>query len=77
VIANLAVYVAVATLFAAVHPGPLALLVPDLTTIRPVPLVIAGVAALLILVLRWPMLRTLGVCAVLGLAAGLAGLPVG
>jgi chromate transporter len=27
--------------------------------------------------LRWPVLRTLGVAALLGLAAGLAGLPVG
>ena len=27
--------------------------------------------------LRWSVLRTLGVCAVLGLTAGLAGLPLG
>ena len=77
VIANLAVYVALTTLFAAVRPGPLALLLPDPSTVRPVPLAIAAVAALLIFVFRWSMLRTLGVCAVLGLAAGFAGLPVG
>ena len=77
VIANLAVYVALTTLFATVRPGPLALLLPDPSTVRVVPLAIAAGAAVLIFVLRWSMLRTLGVCAALGLAAGLAGLPVG
>jgi len=50
---------------------------PDPTTLRPVPLVIALVAALLLFRVRWSVLRTLGVCAVLGLAAGLAGAPLG
>jgi chromate transporter len=77
VIANLGVYFAVNTLFATVDRGPLALLVPDPATVRPVPLAIAAVAAILIFVARWPMLRTLAVCGALGLAAGLAGLPVG
>jgi hypothetical protein len=36
-----------------------------------------AVAAILIFVARWPMLRTLAACAALGLAAGLTGLPVG
>jgi chromate transporter len=79
VIANLAVYFTVATLFArvvTVDRGPLALHVPDVTTLRPVPLVIALLAAVLLFALRQPVLRVLGVCAVLGLAAGLAGLPV-
>jgi chromate transporter len=79
VIANLALYFAVATLFArtsVVEAGPLALHLPDLATLRPVPLVIAAVAALLIFAARWSVLRTLGVCAVLGLTAGLVGLPV-
>jgi chromate transporter len=35
--------------------------------------VLAGV---MIYRLKWSVLRTLGVCALLGLAAGLAGLPV-
>ena len=50
---------------------------PDPATVRPVPLAIAAVAAVLLFVARWPVLRTLAVCAALGLAAGLAGLPVG
>jgi chromate transporter len=41
-----------------------------------VPLAIALVAAVLLFRLRWSVLRTLGVCALLGLLAGLAGLPV-
>ena len=49
---------------------------PDLTTLRPVALGIALIAAVLIFRLKWSVLRTLGVCALLGLAAGLAGLPV-
>jgi chromate transporter len=54
-----------------------ALELPDISTLRPVALAVALVAAVLIFRLRWTVLRTLGVCAVLGLAAGLAGLPVG
>ena len=49
---------------------------PDVTTVRPVALAIAVVAAVLVFRLKWSVLRTLGVCALLGLAAGLAGLPV-
>jgi chromate transporter len=79
VIANLGVYFAVHTLFSdtvAVDSGPLSLELPDLTTLRLVPLVIAIVAAILLFRVKWSVLRTLGVCAVLGLLAGLAGLPV-
>ncbi|GAB3200138.1 chromate efflux transporter [Geodermatophilus arenarius] len=80
VIANLGVYFAVHTLFSGtsgVDAGPLALELPDPTTLRWVPLAIAVVAAVLLFRVRWSVLRTLGVCAVLGLVAGLAGLPVG
>ena len=56
--------------------GPLALELPDLATLRLVPLAIALVAAVLLFRLKWSVLRTLGVCALLGLAAGLAGLPL-
>ena len=50
VIANLGVYFAVNTLFATVDRGPLALLVPDPATVRPIPLAIAAIAAILIFV---------------------------
>jgi chromate transporter len=79
VIANLAVYFAAHTLFAettGVDQFPFSLELPDLTTARPVAFAIALVAAVLIFRLKWSVLRTLGVCAALGLVAGLAGLPV-
>ncbi|MDF3313692.1 chromate transporter [Rhodococcus sp. T2V] len=79
VIANLALYFAIHTLFAdatMLHWGPIHLLVPDLSTIRPVVAVIAVLAGVMIYRLNWSVLRTLGVCALFGLAAGLVGLPV-
>jgi chromate transporter len=79
VIANLGVYFAVHTLFSDtvdVDSGPLSMELPDVSTLRLVPLVIAVVAAILLFRVKWSVLRTLGVCAVLGLLAGLAGLPV-
>ena len=79
VIANLGVYFAVHTLFRhtlSVRSSGLALELPDPSTLRPLALGIAVVAAVLIFRLRWSVLRTLGVCAVLGLAAGLSGLTV-
>ena len=79
VIANLGVYFAVHTLFAEtrrVDRWLLAIELPDLGTLRPVALGIGLVAAVLIFRLGWSVLRTLGVCALLGLAAGLAGLAV-
>jgi chromate transporter len=79
VIANLGIYFAINTLFAAtrtVDTGPLALQLPDPASLRPVPLAIGVLAAVLLFAARWPVLRVLGVAALLGLAAGLAGLPV-
>jgi len=79
VIADLGLYFAVHTLFAGTvdaDAGPLHLELPDLSEPRWVALAITAVAAVLLFRLRWPVLRTLGVCAVLGLAAGLVGLPV-
>jgi chromate transporter len=77
VIANLGLWFAVHTLFARTLTVPgLSLVVPDVATVRWVALGIAAVAAALLFRVRWSVLRTLGVCAVLGLAAGLAGLPV-
>jgi len=78
VIANLGVYFAVHTLFRetrTVTSGPLNLQLPELDTVRPVPVVIAVIAAVLIFKAKWSVLRVLGVCAVLGLIAGLLGLP--
>jgi chromate transporter len=79
VIGNLGVYFAVHTLFSDTLDlswGPLALQAPEVGTVRPVAVGIAVVAAVLIFRLRWSVLRVLGVCALLGLAAGLAGLPL-
>jgi chromate transporter len=79
VIANLGLYFAVHTLFAGtvtVDRSVLGLQLPDLTEPRWVAIALAVLAAVLLFRLRWSVLRTLGVCAVLGLAAGLAGLPV-
>ncbi len=78
VIANLALYFAEHALFADVDEkvfGPVTLTLPDLGTLRPVALAITVIAALLIFKIRWSVLRTLGICAVLGLGAALAGLP--
>jgi chromate transporter len=74
VIANLALYFAVHTLFAEttqVTWGPLDVELPDLTTLRVTSLVIAIVAAGMIFRLRWSVLRTLGACALIGVAASL------
>ncbi|SNR66887.1 chromate efflux transporter [Blastococcus mobilis] len=79
VIANLGVYFAVHTLFRETHAVDgfgLAIELPDLGTVRPVAVAIAVVAAVLIFRLKWSVLRTLGGCALLGLVAGLSGLPV-
>jgi chromate transporter len=79
VIANLAVYFAVHTLFArtdVLQAGAVRLVRPELGSIRPVPSVIAVLAALMIFRLRWSVPRTLAVSAVAGLAAAAVGLPV-
>ena len=79
VIANLGLYFAVHTLFGAsrtVTDGPLHLELPDLTTVRLVPVAITVIAAVLIFALKWSVLRVLAVSAVLGLTAALIGLPV-
>lgn len=77
VIANLALYFTTHTLFAATTPttwGPLHLDVPDLATLQPAALAIAVAGAVMVFALRWSIQRTLGVCALLGLALGLTGL---
>ncbi len=77
VIANLAVFFALHTLFTrTAHRGwgPVSLELPDPTSLRPLALAIALAAAAMIFRLGWSVLRTLGACAALGLAAGLAAL---
>jgi chromate transporter len=77
VIANLAIFFALHTLFAETDEvgwGPVRLEVPELATIKPVSVGIALVAAVLLFRLKWSVLRTLGVCAGLGLLAGLVSL---
>jgi chromate transporter len=79
VIANLALYFAVHTLFrgtAVATAGPVRVELPELGTVRPVALVIAVLAAVLLFKGKWSVLRTLGACAAAGLVLGLAGLPV-
>ncbi|MFC5747535.1 chromate efflux transporter [Actinomadura rugatobispora] len=74
VIANLAVYFATHTLFRDTRTtdrGPVHLLVPDPATWRPTALAITLAALAMIFLLRWSVLRTLGACAALGLAATL------
>ena len=77
VIANLAVFFAVHTLFSATDTfewGPISLELPELATIKPVSVAIAVIAAALLFRFKLSVLRTLGVCAALGLLAALIGL---
>ncbi len=75
VIANLGVYFAVHTLFSesrTLTAGPLHVVLPVPGSVDPVAVLVAVVAAVLLFRLRWGVLRTLGVCALLGLVLGLA-----
>jgi len=71
VIANLAAYFALHTLFGATRAtgwGPVRLEVPVLSSLQVAALVLTGLGCLLVFVARWSPLRTLGVCAVAGVA---------
>ena len=79
VIANLAVFFALHTVFADTSRrswGPVDVEVPDLSSVRWTAVAIAVVATVLLFRLRWSVLRTLGVCAALGLLAAGVGLSV-
>lgn len=79
VIANLGLYFALHTLFGEITTtqfGPITVALPKLDTFDPVAAAITVAAAVLVFSLRWPVLRVLGVCALLGGAAALAGLPI-
>jgi chromate transporter len=74
VIASLAVYFALHTLFGETSPvawGPLDLRVPDLGSVRPAAAAIGAAAMVMIFGLRWSILRTLAACAALGLLSAL------
>ena len=79
VIANLAVYFALHTLFERTSEhswGPIHVTLPQLDSVRPLAVAITAAAAVMIFPLRWSVLRTLGICALLGLGAALTGMPV-
>jgi chromate transporter len=75
VIANLAVYFAAHTLFdesRTVSTGRLHVVLPVFSSLDPLAVLGVAVAALLLFRFGWGVLRTLGVCAVLGLVLGLS-----
>ena len=77
VIANLAIYFAIHTLFREVSSftwGPVDLQVPHLDSLKPLSLAVAAFAALLLFRAKWSVLRTLGACAFVGLGAGIIDL---
>jgi len=79
VIANLALYFAVHTLFATATKtgwGPVHLELPRLDSLRSAQLLITVLALIMIFRLRWSVLRTLGACAALGLLTALLPLPL-
>jgi chromate transporter len=74
VIANLAIYFAIHTLFRTVKDvawGPVQLQLPEPGTLKPLSLVVTALAALLLFRAKWSVLRTLGACALVGLVIGL------
>jgi chromate transporter len=77
VIANLAIYFAIHTLFSDVSTvtwGPVDLQVPKLGSLAPLALAVAAFAAVLLFRAKWSVLRTLGACSLVGFAAGLVEL---
>jgi chromate transporter len=76
VIANLAVYFALHTLFSEtkqINNGPLDFSVPDVDSLQVDPLIVTALACGLIFGRKWGVLPTLGVCAVAGLALHAVG----
>jgi chromate transporter len=76
VIANLAIYFAVHTIFTEVRAdrtlGPLTLDAPVWSSTSPRAVVIAAIAFILLFRWKWSVLRVLGACALLGIAAEVA-----
>ena len=76
VIANLASYFALHTLFGStdlITAGPLRLEVPELGTVDPAAVALTVLGCALIFLRGWGVLRTLGACAVAGVALYLLG----
>jgi chromate transporter len=76
VIANLAVYFALHTLFADTTTrtwGPATIELPRLATVQPAAVGIGLLAAVLLFRFKWSVLRTLGICAVMGLVLAAFG----
>ncbi|GIH97460.1 chromate efflux transporter [Planobispora siamensis] len=74
VIANLALYFAEHTLFTRTFTwawGPFSAQLPEPGTLSPVALAITVAALVMTFVLKWPMLRILGICALLGMGTSL------
>jgi chromate transporter len=70
VIANLALYFAEHTLFGRTFTwawGPFTIALPDPGTLSPVAATITAAALVMTFILKWPMLRILGICALLGI----------
>jgi chromate transporter len=79
VIANLALFFAVHTLFADTSTaswGAVRVQIPALGSARPVAFAVAAVAFVLLFKVKWSVLRTLGACAALGLVAAAVGAPL-
>ncbi|MCW2828701.1 MAG: chromate transporter, partial [Marmoricola sp.] len=75
VIANLATYFALHTLFdqtTRITSGPLAFDIPDLGSIQPAALAITALGCFVVFARDWSILRTMGVCALAGIVVGLA-----
>jgi chromate transporter len=72
VIANLAIFFALHTLFSEVTVtdwGPIHIQVPDLASFSPRAAAVTALAFVLLFKLQWSVMRTLGTCALLGAAA--------
>jgi chromate transporter len=79
VIANLSLWFALHVFFdqlLQIDDGPLQMIVPTFGSIQPLPLIIAGIAAVLLVWRGYTLLPVLGICAAIGLLAGLVGLPL-
>ena len=80
VILNLSIWFALHVLFADVQRhgfGPVAVWWPDLGTLDVWALALAGIAAVLLLVIKRSVLLTLGLCSVLGMASSFVFTPFG
>lgn len=76
VIANLSVWFALHVFFGTVTNGPLAMLIPDLSSVQIWPILIALLGAALLLWRHWGLPWVLLICAGVGLLLGVSGMPL-